>query len=425
MQKQNIGNWIIVILALLNIVLWIIFPPPDTLDTSYSGQFAGEILASTAIILFAIAIVLSTRIRRLEPYFGGLDQMYQTHKQVAIAGFFLLVAHFFVIPDSGMQVIGRPLGMLAFVGIILIVFLSIAPRVPLISRLFNLPYNRWRILHKLLGLFFVLGLIHYLLVGTISSQTIPGVYMLLFGVIGIMAWLYKLIFAGRAKKIHTYTVSQVRRLNGTCSEIIMEPQGNPIDFEAGQFVFVHFDGDRKMKEPHPFTVSCAPGDDTLRLSIKGSGDWTRNLINELQPGMEASVEGPYGTFNYKTGGRDQLWIAGGIGVTPFISWVRDANGSLKADVDFFYGVRSEADLLFWDEFIAADEAFENFRPHLQLSSVDGHLSAENIASLTNGSIENKEIYMCGPIKMTEGFARSFRKMGVPSSQIHYEEFNFR
>ena len=65
------------------------------------------------------------------------------------------------------------------------------------------------------------------------------------------------------------------------------------------------------------------------------------------------MDGCHGRLNYKTGGEQQIWIAGGIGVTPFLSWVRDFDANSEFEIDFFYTVRSEADALFWDEFAAA------------------------------------------------------------------------
>jgi len=425
MPKKQLGNATIVAIVLLNVLLWLLFPPPDSLTTSYNLQFVGEVFASSAMILISITIFLSTKPRFLEAYFGGLDQMYQTHKQAAMLAFFLLIGHFFIIPDSGELVIGKPLGMLAFFGIVVLVFLTIAPRVPLISRFLRLPYHRWRVSHKLLGLFFMLGLVHYFLVGTISKQTVPGLYMLLFSFAGVFAYFYKQFVANRVRPHYDYVVENVRKLNGTTIEVTLTSQGEKVNFNAGQFLFVHFEGDHNLSEPHPFTVSSAPQEEKLRLSIRASGDWTRSLPKALTPGTPAKIDGCYGMFNYKTGGKEQIWIAGGIGVTPFLSWARDLNGQLDREVDFFYGVRSEADVLFWNEFQSIDNKQDNFRARLQYSSRDGHLSAKQVAQLSSGSIADKDIYMCGPIAMVEGFSNSFKKMGVPASQIHYEEFNFR
>ncbi|MGB1251789.1 MAG: ferredoxin reductase family protein [Candidatus Promineifilaceae bacterium] len=424
MQKKQSGNAVVFGMVLLNVLLWIVFRPNSDNVPQITAQFSGELIGSTAMVLMAIAIILSTKPRILEPYFGGLDKMYQTHKQTAIFAFFLLIGHKLVIPFAKSSFASKRLGNVAYLGIIFLVLITIAPRIPLISRFLNLPYHRWRALHSLLGVLFVVGLAHSLTVNAAMQQSVPGAYMLLVSIIAIVAWLYHSLFGGRRHKV-AFTVSQVQQLNGACTEVTLKPKGEMLKFEAGQFVFVQFDGDRHLSEPHPFTVSNAPDEGVLRLSIKGSGDWTRYLINNLKAGADAKVEGAYGMFNYKTGGDQQIWIAGGIGVTPFLSWMRDAGGSLSKDVDFFYGVRGTGDALFWDEIATAAEQDARFEAHLQLSSRDGHLSAEKIAKRTRGNIAEKHIYMCGPVKMTEGFARAFQQLGVPSSNIHYEEFNFR
>ncbi|MFZ8991027.1 MAG: SUMF1/EgtB/PvdO family nonheme iron enzyme, partial [Pseudohongiellaceae bacterium] len=76
-------------------------------------------------------------------------------------------------------------------------------------------------------------------------------------------------------------------------------------------------------ESHPFTISSAPAEDVLRLTIKASGDFTRALHQTLKAGDGAIVMGAYGMFDYKTGRPDQIWIAGGIGLTPFLAFIRD------------------------------------------------------------------------------------------------------
>ncbi len=425
LQKKNIGNVVIVTLALLNIVLWLVFLPPDTLETNYTLQILGEVIASTAMISFAMSLVLAARPRFLEPYFGGLDKMWQTHKKISILAFLMVMVHFFSIPTTNEFVVGKPLGMYTFFGIFILVLISVAPRVPLISRFLNLSYSKWRISHKLLGVFFILGLVHYMNVGTISQQTIPGVYMLLWSFIGIIAFIYRQFLSRMFEPYREYVVEQVNRLNGTCVEVNLKPKGSKIvNFKAGQFVYVYFKI-HHLREPHPFTVSSSPNEDRLRLTIKASGDWTHYLLKNLKPDTTAAIHGGFGMFNYKDGGPEQVWIAGGIGVTPFLSWIRDLNGNFDVDVDFFYGVRGEADSLFWNEFKIADATYNNFRAHLQCSSKDGHLSARDIAEISLGSISGKHIYLCGPVKMTEGLAQSFKKMGVPTGQIHYEDFNFR
>ena len=99
-------------------------------------------------------------------------------------------------------------------------------------------------------------------------------------------------------------------------------------------------------------------------------------------------------MNYKDGGAEQIWIAGGIGVTPFLSWVRDFD-DVDRQIDFYYTVRAENDALFWDEFNAATQKHSRFRATLNVSSKGGSLTAEKIMSNVKGNITAKHIYMCG------------------------------
>src|SRR5205807_5365412 len=106
------------------------------------------------------------------------------------------------------------------------------------------------------------------------------------------------------------------------------------DLVAGQFVFVRFGGGHGW-EPHPFTISSAPQESLLHLSIKGRGDETQRLIDTLQPGVPARVGMAFGMFDYRRGGHKQVWIAGGIGITPFRSWIRafPTEQPLEFDID--------------------------------------------------------------------------------------------
>ena len=206
----------------------------------------------------------------------------------------------------------------------------------------------------------------------------------------------------------------------------LRPKKVPIKKQrAGQFLFVHFPQDKVLSESHPFTISSAPQEDVLRVTIKASGDFTRYLFVNLTPTMDAVIEGAYGLFDYKTGGQKQIWLAGGIGVTPFLSFIRDMNGSLEHEVDFYYTVRHLEEALFVDEIKAADERNPRLRTHIRFSATEGSLTIDHILKNTNGNIGDYHVYMCGPLPMIQAFEKKFLELGLPQHQIHFEEFNFR
>lgn len=423
-MKRNLGNLFILALVVLNLVIWLVFPPLKDGRDNFERAWAGEILGSTVIILMAVSLFLSTRPRWVEPYFGGLDKMYQAHRRAAVGAFLLLFLHVLVVPISATWRLGNYMAMLAFLGITTLVLVTLAPRIPLLSQLTNASYDGWRRLHRFMGVFYTLGFLHTFFVHSLSALVAFTWVQTIF-LIGLASYLYTEFFSGLSKKRLSYVVDDVRHLNGNTTEVALRPRTRSLLHRPGQFVFVQFDSDKTLNEPHPFTISSAPGEPTLRLTIKACGDWTRHLYHALAPGAGAILEGAYGLFDYKQGGEKQIWLAGGIGVTPFLSFLRDANGKLSRQVDFFYTVRTREEALFLDEIMAAGSSDPSFCLHVRFSLEDGSLTMDDIRKQVEGDLSQRHVYMCGPLGMMQAFRAQFRALGVPAGHIHYEEFNFR
>lgn len=425
MRKHNLGNLAIIILVILTIVIWFVFPPLDDGRDNFARTYAGEILGSTVIVLMAAALFLTARPKWAEPYFGGLDKMYVTHKRLAVGAFLLLFLHLLTVPISTTDLrLGNYLAMIAFLGIVTLVLVTLSPRIPILSGLTGASYDGWRRVHRYMGIFYTLGFVHALTVNGLSALVAITWVQFIF-LIGLASYLYTEIFGRFFKKYLPYTVETVKHPNGSTVEITLAPKGAKMNYRAGQFLFVRFPGDRVLNEPHPFTISSAPGEASLRLTVKACGDFTRHLSRNLEPGMEAVVEGGYGLFDYKRGGREQVWIAGGIGLTPFLSFLRDAGGTLDREVDFYYTVRTREEALFLDEIERAARKDSRLKAHVRFSAADGPLTVEEIVARTEGDVRSRHVYLCGPLPMVQAFTQEFRRLGVPGDQIHYEEFNFR
>lgn len=427
-MKHTIGNLVIIASVILTVLVWFVFPPHnDGTDPTFVRRYAGEILGSIVIVLLSFSLFLSTRSKWAEPYFGGLDRMYITHRRTSTTAFLLLFVHLLTVPISINDMrIGNYLAIIAFIGIVSIVLVTLAPRVPFLSKfLTGDTYDGWKRLHRFIGIFFILGFIHSLTVKALDAL-IAITWVQMFFILGTVSYLYTEIFGRFFKKYVPYTVEAVKHPNGATTEVTLRPRKNPIKKQrAGQFLFVHFPQDRILNESHPFTISSAPHEDVLRLTIKASGDFTRHLLRNLKPSMNAVIEGAYGMFDYQRGGQKQIWLAGGIGVTPFLSFIRDMNGSLTRDVDFYYTVRHPEEALFLDEITAAAQRNPRLKPHIRFSATEGSLTIDRILQNTIGDIKEYHVYMCGPLPMIQAFERTFIELGVPKDQIYYEEFNFR
>ena len=111
----------------------------------------------------------------------------------------------------------------------------------------------------------------------------------------------------------------------------MTPVARPLEFQSGQFLYATFQQDGIPHESHPFTISSAPGRE-LRIAVKRFGDFT-SLLMQLRPGARAQLEGPFGSFRLiGDPAHTQTWIAGGIGITPFLSWARSLDHPIPIDL---------------------------------------------------------------------------------------------
>ncbi|MDP1713178.1 MAG: hypothetical protein Q8L41_00405 [Anaerolineales bacterium] len=425
-MKRNIGNFAIIVLVILNIVVWLVFPPVDDGRENFARQYAAEIIGSNNIILMAYSLFLATRPKWAEKYFGGLDKMYVTHRHTGTAAFLLIFAHVLTVPitTTGWR-LGNYLGVMAFMGIVTIVLITLAPRIPFLNKLTGGDYNDWKKFKRYIGIFFILAFIHALTVPNPLDAFIAINWVQIFFIIGTASYFYTEVFGQFFKKYLPYTVEAVNHPNQSTTEVVLRAKKDSIQKQrAGQFLFVRFI-EKGLDESHPFTISSAPHEDVLRLTVKACGDFTRDLFANLKAGTEAILEGAYGMFDYKTGGPKQIWVAGGIGVTPFLSFIRDLKTGLNHDVDFYYTVRHREEAVFVDEIEETAKKNPRLQVHIRFSSTDGSLTVADIIRNAGGDIRGHDVYMCGPLPMVQAFEKKFIEAGVPLENIHFEEFNFR
>ena len=237
--------------------------------------------------------------------------------------------------------------------------------------------------------------------------------------LGLLAYAYRETLERAVKERHVYEVGEPRHVADDVLEIPLSSAQRPVVFTAGQFAFVRFEGG-PTREQHPFTISMAPADGQLRFSIKASGDYTRDLQQHLAAGSVARIEGPYGRFDYRSGTSRQLWIAGGIGITPFLAFA----GSVDSDHDvrFIWTVRTESEVIYRHEIETALAERPNVRFSVHATSVAGHLK---LADLDLAETSELSAYVCGPAPMRDAFVAQLLALGVPRKRIFYEEFSLR
>jgi predicted ferric reductase len=152
-------------------------------------------------------------------------------------------------------------------------------------------YERWLTGHRLTGLFVILAVLHGVIGDPVLHQSVLlRVVFLIVGGVGTMAYLYRELFARYVVPIYDYTVAEVRRANKTTLDVALTPLQRQLTFAPGQFVFLALGGPGGW-ERHPFSVSSSANDPKLGLTIKAGGDYTRDLYDQLRPGVPPSWPG--------------------------------------------------------------------------------------------------------------------------------------
>ncbi|GAA1538724.1 hypothetical protein GCM10009827_067380 [Dactylosporangium maewongense] len=263
-----------------------------------------------------------------------------------------------------------------------------------------------------------------LLDGTAFGSALLRWSYLVAGGIGVAFYVYRETVARYFLPLHDYQVAAVTTIGPGLTELALSPVGRPLRFTPGQFAMLFLESAGGWRR-HPFTISSAPHDDVLRFTIKALGDDTTGIQTLVQPGMPAVVGGPHGRFDHARGTDQQIWIAGGIGITPFLSWIRALDRFPSATrVDLFYSTEGAAP--FADE-ITAVARTHNVRVHLHDTSARGYLTPDEVLAAAAGHDDPRavSVFLCGPAGMVGAFVRRFREAGIPNRNIHREHFDWR
>lgn len=439
--SRDLGPVTIVCLVVGYVGVWLALWPAGEPAAAYVGQLVGAV----SVLLLSTALVLISSLPWVEEWFDGIDRAAIWHRRMAIIGLLLLAAH---IPLSSSPIDSRwggQLGAIGAWGLVAMALWAILPRwqsvVPRplrggIKMLKDAPvirevrrvfggYDRWRQLHRLTGVFVAAAFFHGLLDGSPfpKSPVLRWSYVVIGGV-GLAFYLYRELLSRFFRSLHDYEVHEVRVVGDGVVEISLRPLGRPVDFVPGQFALVYIEA-KDGWHRHPFTIASAPTEEVLRVTVKALGDYTSRLQDLLEPGMPAVVGGPHGRFNHAKGTSDQVWIAGGVGVAPFLSWMRALDEHPPPGrVDLYYAF-SGGPAPFADELAAAAEGRESVRTHLVDSQVDGRLTVARLLEDTGVEPAQLSVFLCGPEAMLREFQDGLRAAGVRSRNIHREFFDWR
>lgn len=205
----------------------------------------------------------------------------------------------------------------------------------------------------------------------------------------------------------------------------------PVHYTAGQYT--------ELKLPHAnpdkrgtkrwFTISSAPDGEFLTITTKYAGDKDsssfKKAMFKLKPGTEVHLADPMGDFVLpKLIQTPLVFVAGGIGVTPFhsiLDWL--AGTGEKRPIKLLYGVRKEDEIVFQETFRKAgvEPTVVVSDPSASWGGERGRLSADLIIGLEHPS-DDTLVYLSGPEPMVQALEKDLYKHGLGKHQVVTDEF---
>ena len=204
-------------------------------------------------------------------------------------------------------------------------------------------------------------------------------------------------------------------------------------FQAGQYlsIAVEINGVRTSR---PYSISSAPhqtGFYDITIRRKEEGFVSSYLLDQARVGDQLSARSPAGHFHYNPlfHGKDLVFLAGGSGITPFMSMIREVTDrGLDRKIHLIYGSVLKSDVIFHKELTERATNHENFNYSLVISSpprgyrgLRGFITAELIGRLV-GDIGTKTFYICGPEEMYRFCLPELEKLGLPRRKIRKEMY---
>lgn len=421
--------FIIVILSLIPVIIWAFMEPLGSrfFDLNTITTSLGQIFGLMGMVLFSINLILSGRFKFLDKYFDGLDKVYMYHSKIGTLAFSLILFHpiFLVIKYITFSLKQAALFFVPFVNIpITWGIISLLIMIILISFTFyiKLKYNVWKMSHKFMILAFMFAILHTIFIySDISRNNFLKYYVLSFAFVGLFVGIRQALLSKYFIKKFKYKIKNVSQLNPDILEIEMEGENKKMDFKPGQFAFFSFIGESVSSESHPFSISSSNKEETLKITVKNLGDYT-SLLKNLKKGDDVTVDGPYGNFSYKKiENKNQIWIAGGIGITPFYSMAKSLDEGYQ--VDLYYSIREGKEAVYQKEFEEITEKNSDFKFNLWDAKQKGYINSGLISNISKG-LNDKDIFLCGPPVFMESLKNQFLSLGVDIKRIHYENFSF-
>lgn len=230
---------------------------------------------------------------------------------------------------------------------------------------------------------------------------------------------------GFCMKFETFVKQIIPRVSEVVS--FRFPRPVELDYKPGQYMLVTVkSGGKELM--HPFSFSSSPtAKDFIEFTKKLTASEYSTMLKAFKPGDWARIDAPYGMFTFMGEHKKIVLLAGGIGITPFLSICKYCTDiHLKTDIVLLYGCRNESEIVFKEELEKMAEQNPNLKVIFVLNEASSGWKSKvgfiNVDLVKNEvpDFKGRVFYVCGPPVMVTAVGKVIADLGLPSTQLKYE-----
>jgi len=236
------------------------------------------------------------------------------------------------------------------------------------------------------------------------------------------------------KKINLRVSEIQRETNSTKTFRVVAKEGFLPPFQAGQYINIFVDAGG-VRTSRPYSISSSPtqlGYYDITVRSMEDGFVSSYFLDEVKVGDEFESTAPSGNFchNPLFHGEDLVFLAGGSGVTPFMSMIREVvDRGLPRRISLIYGSQDPDDVIFKDELSEIAQRHGNIslsliisNPSKGYSGLTGLITSELIKGVLGDDLSGKMFYLCGPDVMYSFCLKELDKLSIRKKNIRTEVY---
>ena len=205
--------------------------------------------------------------------------------------------------------------------------------------------------------------------------------------------------------------------------VTLRPLEKAYKYNPGQFLHLaldEYDPAQQWPESRCFSMQSSPDQETIRITFAAKGRFTERMARELVPGKVIHVKLPYGDIFSAEHDKDRsVFVAGGTGITPFLSLFTSGDFPAYKNPKLYFGVRNASHQLYAADLDKARGLNSSFTVTLLDEEKDGRLDINKIFS-ENGP--SAVYFISGPPVMIKNFKAALAAGGVPAENIRTDDW---